>query len=168
MLGNKTHCYIANKYLLITEPLATGAEGDYSKETKEAYVNGQTIKSSTDTLIWISLDKQRVYVFKGKSRNWKLVKTFKSSTGKASAPTLDETFKKKYVVQKKDMFVNGLQYYTFFFGSGMHKWPGSGVGMEEAIGKTPLSASCVRMKGKHAKWIFNDNNVPLKSRVWIW
>lgn len=164
--GSGTNCYIPNRYLNFYEPLATGADGDYSKETKEAYVNGQTITSSTDTLVWISLDKQRVYIFKGSNRNWKLVKTCKASTGRADAPTLDQTFKKKYIVQKKNLVVNSLQFYTFFYGSGIHKWPGSG--MKENIGKTPLSASCVRVNGKCAKWIYDNDNVPLKSRVWIW
>jgi lipoprotein-anchoring transpeptidase ErfK/SrfK len=166
MLKDGTGCYIPNRYLYFTEPIATGAQGDYDRATKEAYVNGQTITSTTDTLVWICLDKQRVYVFKGRNRNWKLVKTCKASTGRADAPTLDQTFKKKYVVQKKNLTVNGLQFYTFFYGSGIHKWPGSG--MKESIGKTPLSASCVRVNEKSAKWIYDNVNVPLKSRVWIW
>ena len=40
--------------------------------------------------------------------------------------------------------------------------------MKESIGKTPLSASCVRVNEKSAKWIYDNVNVPLKSRVWIW
>lgn len=165
-LANNTHCYIANQYLQITAPLATGAQGDYSKETKEAYVNGQTITSNTDTMLWISLDKQRVNVFKGSNRNWKLVKTFKASTGMADYPTLDQTFKKKYVAQKKMLVVDGLQYYTVFYGSGIHKWPGGD--MAASIGKVPMSHSCVRLKGSNAKWIFSNTNVPLRSRIWIW
>lgn len=165
MTADGTTCYIANKFLYFAQPLATGAQGDYSEETKEAYVNGQSIPSTTDTMIWISLDKQRVNVFKGYKKNWELVNTFPCSTGKADAPTLDITFKKKYVVQKKALVVNGLMYYTFFYGSGIHKWPGGGI---EAIGKVPLSHSCVRVQEKNAQWIFDNNNVPVGSRVWIW
>ena len=160
------HCYIANKYLRFVEPLATGAKGDYSREAKLAYINGQTIKSNTDTLIWVSLDKQRVNIFRGKNRHWELIRTCKASTGKVDAPTLDQTFKKKYVVQKKIRNVNDLWFYTFFFGSGIHKWPGEG--MKYSLGKTPESHSCVRLNGKNAKWVFENDNVPLKSRVWIW
>ena len=168
MLKDGTGCYIPNKYLNFDggEPVTTGADGDYKRATKEAYVNGQKITSSTDTLVWISLDKQRVYIFKGSNRNWKLVKTCKASTGRADAPTLDITFKKTYVVQKKNLVVNSLQFYTFFYGSGIHKWPGPN--MSASIGKTPMSASCVRVNGKNAKWIYDNTNVPLKSRVWIW
>ena len=160
------HCYIANKFLNFVEALATGAKGDYSKPAKLAYINGQAIKSKTNTLIWISLDKQRVNIFKGKSRNWELVKTFKASSGKADAPTLDQTFKNKYVVQKKIKVVKDLQFYTFFYGSGIHKWPGPN--MKQSLGKTPESHSCVRLNGTNAKWVFSNKNVPLKSRVWIW
>ncbi len=158
--------YIANKYLDIFKPMATGKSGDYSLEAKLAYINNQNIGSSTDTLIWISLDKQRVNVFKGSNGAWSLVKTMKTSTGKEDAPTLDETFKYYYVVQKKAMTVKGLQYYTFFYGSGMHKWPGSIS--KKAYGKIPVSHSCVRLKEKHAKWIYDSDNVPLDTRVWIW
>ena len=117
-------------------------------------------------MLWISLDKQRVNVFKGSNRNWKLVKTFKASTGMADYPTLDQTFKKKYVAQKKMLVVDGLQYYTVFYGSGIHKWPGGD--MAASIGKVPMSHSCVRLKGSNAKWIFSNTNVPLRSRIWIW
>jgi hypothetical protein len=166
MLQDGTTCYIANRFMTFTEPLATGAQGDYSTETKEAYVNGQSIPSTTDTLVWISLDKQRINIFKGYKRNWELVRTCRTSTGKADAPTLDVTFKKKYVIQKKGLVVNGLQYYTFFYGSGIHKWPGGG--MEQAIGKIPLSHSCARVEASDAQWIFDNTNVPIGSRVWIW
>ena len=166
MLSSGGQVYIRNAYLEFLKPICTGRYGDYSKKTILGYVNNQLIKSNTKYMIWVSLDKQRVYVFKGRNRNWKLVKTCKASTGRADAPTLDQTFKKKYVVQKKNLTVNGLQFYTFFYGSGIHKWPGSG--MKESIGKTPLSASCVRVNEKSAKWIYDNVNVPLKSRVWIW
>ncbi len=171
-LKDGTVCYIPTKYLYFYGSKATGKKGDYSEETKLAYINGQTITSPTDTLIWICLDKQRVNVFKGKNKNWELVEVFKCSTGKADTPTWDVSFKaknkkqRKYYVQKKDKVVNGLMYYTFFYGSGMHKWPGGG--MSSAIGIKPMSHSCVRMAKKAAKWIFSNENVPIKSRVWIW
>ncbi len=166
MLKDGTECYIANKYLKIIKPLATGSKGDYSEETKLAYVNNQSISSKTDTLVWISLDKQRVNVFKGSKNNWELVRAMKTSTGKEDAPTLDVSFKSYYEIQKKQISVNSLQYYTFFYGSGMHKWPGPG--MKKYIGKRPMSHSCVRLSTKDAKWVYDNENVPLKSRVWIW
>lgn len=166
MLSDETHCYIANKYLKITDPITTGAQGDYDVPTKEAYVNGHSIPSNTNMLIWISLDKQRVNIFTGSNHHWQLMKVFKTSTGKADAPTLDETFLRKYYVQKKKRVVDSLQFYTFFYGSGIHKWPGGG--MSKNIGKTPVSHSCVRLNGTNAKWVFDNNNIPLKTRVWIW
>ncbi len=159
-------CYIANAYLNIYAPITTGAKGDYTEADKLAYINNQTIKSSTDTMVWISLDKQRVNIFKGSNRNWELVRTMKTSTGKADAPTLDVSFLKKYVIQWKKPDVKGLLFYSAIYGSGMHKWPGSGY--SKYSGKTPVSHSCVRLGTDDAKWVYDNDNVPINSRVWIW
>ena len=164
MLSSGGQVYIRNAYLEFLKPICTGRYGDYSKKTILGYVNNQLIKSNTKYMIWVSLDKQRVYVFKGKNRNWKLLKRFKASTGKADAPTLDQSFKWKYVIQKKALEVNGLYLYSFVYGSGIHKFPGAGA--SQALGIQPISHSCIRLKQKNAKYIFNK--IPEKTRVFIW
>lgn len=164
MLSSGGQVYIKNAYLEFLKPICTGRYGDYSKQTILGFVNNQAIKSDTKYMIWVSLDKQRVYVFKGKNRNWSLLKKFKTSTGKADAPTLDQSFKWKYVIQKKALEVNGLYWYSFVYGSGIHKFPGAGA--SQALGIEPISHSCIRLRQKYAKWIFNK--VPVKSRVFIW
>ncbi len=166
MLSDGSQCYIANSYLYFMKALATGSRGDYLEASKLAYVNKQKIESDTDTLVWISLDKQRINVFKGSAGNWQLIKVIPCSSGDVNAPTLDQTFRPVYVVQKKSLKVKNLQYYTFFYGSGIHKWPGGG--MKRAVGKKPTSHSCVRVSKPKAVWVFNDENVPIGSRVWIW
>ena len=182
MLADGQIVYIPNKYLKITKPLATGKYGDYSAATKEAYINGQNIDSGDQYLIWVSLDKQRVNVFKGSNHNWKLLYEWKCSTGKADAPTLDQSFKSKYVIQwkKEDVRVDGsiLVWYSAVYGSGIHKFPGSGA--NKALGVKPISHSCIRLPEQFAKWIW-DNTKAVKStkdadgvgaaqatRVWIW
>ena len=169
MLKNGREVYIKNKYLKITKPLCTGKNGDYTEATKEAYVNGAAsnggrIDSASNYLIWVSLDKQRVNVFMLEGGRWNLKYVWKTSTGKADAPTLDQSFKYNYKVQKKGKTVLGLKWYTFVYGSGIHKFPGSG--MNKVIGIKPVSHSCIRIPEAGAKWIFDT--VPVGSRVWIW
>ncbi len=156
-------CYIANTYLKWVKALATGAQGDYSRETKLAYINNQNITSRTNYLIWISLDKQRVNVFVGSNGNWQLKKWYKASSGAGDSPTLDQGFNSYYYVKWKKQAVGSMTWYTSFYGSGIHRFVGGG---QSNMGKNPISQSCVRVATKHAKWIYK--NVPLKSRVWIW
>jgi len=162
--------YIPNKYLSITNAICSG-DRDYSPETKEAYVNGQNIPSGDQYMIWISLSKQRVNVFQGSNHNWKLINTYKCSTGKADAPTLDQSFKSKYVIQWKKEKVDNLKLYSAVYGSGMHKFPGSGA--SSVLGSKPVSHSCIRMPEGAALWIFNNTKDKKEhgggaTRVWIW
>lgn len=171
-------CWIPNKYLNFKSALCTGAKGDYSKKTKEAFVNGggvaapiKTGKSPVkDTLIWISLDKQRLNVFKGSTGKWKLVKKFKCSTGDVESPTFDQTFLKFYWVRWKKSPVDygdykGLRYFLSVYGYGIHKWPGA---VSSKIGKEPVSHSCIRLSTKNAKWCYKNKNVPVKTRIYVW
>lgn len=173
MLKNGREIYIKNKYLKMLKPLCTGKSGDYSVATKEAYVNGTAndagtgkISSQTPYLIWISLDKQRVNVFTRSNGRWVLNtdKVWKTSTGKVDSPTFDQSFKSIFRVQKRDKSVLGLKWYTFVYGYGIHKFPGSG--MNKVIGIKPVSHSCIRIPEAGAIWIFN--NIPDKTRVWVW
>lgn len=170
-LADGRRCWIANKYLKFTKAAATGAQGDYDVETKEAFVNGMKIKGYTgDKLIWISLDKQRVNVFQDVEGKWVLIRECKCSSGSVDSPTFDQTFKSNFKIQKKEKSVSygkstGLKWYSFIYGYGMHQWKGSG---KSKIGKVPLSHSCVRLKAKDAKWIYKKENCPVGTRVYVW
>ena len=171
-LADGRRCYIPNRFLNVKKPLGTGALGDYDRKTKEAFVNGEGGIAGLvgDKLIWISLDKQRVNVFQGSRGNWTLIQEFPCSTGKADAPTFDQSFKKVYKVQKKEPKVSygktkGLQWYTFIYGYGMHQWKGGG---KANIGLVPLSHSCVRLRRDDAKWIYDDANIPVGTRIYVW
>ncbi len=172
MLKDGKEVYIPNRYLKSLKPKATGKQGDYSKETKLAFVNNQNISSGDRYMIWVSLDKQRVNVFEGSNHHWNLLYVWKTSTGAADAPTLDQSFKSNYIIQWKKEEVNGLYWYNAVYGSGMHKFPGGG--MNKVLGIKPVSHSCIRLKVKNAKWVYN-NTTDAKSggkshatRVFIW
>ena len=163
---------IPNKFLFYVKDLCTiTTEGDYPRSVKEAWVNKKVFRSKTPWLVWISLDKQRVNVFTGpkKGGEWTLIKTFPCSTGKAETPTTphqnpqcDISFKAlKYKYFKNNGF---LYYFTEVSGSGMHKWIGGNRG--RLLGKHTASNGCIRMKEKHAKWVFD--NVPILTRAVVW
>lgn len=174
MLPDGGLCWIPNRSLKFKKPIVTAGEGDYDKKTKEAFVNGEGGISATatvpDKLIWISLDKQRVNVFQGSIGRWKLIQEFPCSTGKVDAPTFDQTFKKLYRAGRKDPSVSygtarNLKWYTFVYGYGMHMWNRKGRNM---IGLAPLSHSCIRMKKEAALWIYDDANIPVGTRIYVW
>ena len=147
-----------NSWLSIKKDLATGSSGDYSTALKESFINRKKSASSkTSWLVWISLDKQRVNVFKGKKGMWKLQKTFKCSTGAKYTPTPVGWMR----IDFKRMYVEGLKYYTEVCGSGMHRWPGGGK--SAFLGKHTASHGCIRMSEDSAKWVYK--NVPVKSTV---
>ena len=80
----KGHNYsISRQYLSFGQDLASVVtKGDYNKLTKTTYINSTAHKSKSRYLVWVSLDKQRVNICRGKNKKWKLVKVFKCTTGR--------------------------------------------------------------------------------------
>ena len=161
---------VSNSKLFFIRDLCSVTEtGDYSRETKEAFVNKRRFPSRTPYLIWISLDKQRVNVFTGPKSGgqWKLIKRCKCSTGKAETPTTphwnaDISFKApKYKYFKNNGYLN---WFSEVSGSGIHQWVGSN--RKALLGKHTASNGCIRVSAAHAKWIFDT--IPVKTRVVIW
>ena len=145
---------------------------DYSKAVKQDYVNSKGYSSSTKYLIWISLDKQSLYLFKGSQCNWKLYKTYKCSTGTAATPTP----KGQYRLRRKEYMFwfdeDCYAYYaSFFSGNAIHSWlltPGDRIYNDGKIG-SPASHGCVRLAGaKNSKAQFIYNNVPIGTTVIIY
>lgn len=154
---------IPNRYLTFVRDLCTGAQGDYSRRTKESFVNEKKkYGSKTKYLIWVSLDKQRVNVFIGSRRKWRLVKVFKCSSGLPETPTHAGVFRCDLVVK----WFKGCQYFVEFGGSGIHKWAGSDKKDLYKIGKHTASQSCVRVRKKNARWLFK--HIPVNTKIVIW
>lgn len=161
---------VSNKYLSYIKDLCSVlTEGDYSAETKTAFVNRRGFPSKTEYLIWISLDKQRVNVFTGPKTggNWSLIQVFPCSTGKAETPTTPHwdaeiSFKAK----KYRYFKTGgtLKYFSEVSGYGLHKWVGGKK--RKLLGKHTASNGCIRLHEKDAKFIYNV--IPVKTRVVLW
>ncbi len=160
---------VSNRYLLYIKDLCTVVKaGDYSRKTKEDYVNQRVFPSKTKYLIWISLDKQRVNIFTGPKSGgeWTLDKVFKCSTGKAETPTTPHfNAEMSFKARTYTYFKTGgtLHYFCEISGNGMHAWCGGG---RSRLGKHTVSNGCVRLSSKNAKWIFD--NVPVKTRIVLW
>ncbi len=170
-LKNGTRVKISSGYLSYQSCIIESK--DYSKNTKEAFVNSKGYSSPTDYMIWISLPKQRLYVFKGKQFNWKLIKTFKCSTGKVNSPTPPGRYR---IIRKSPLFWFDedcyAKYASFFSGNAIHGWlltPGDVVYNDGNLG-SPASHGCVRVgknsHGSEALYIYNT--VPMGSTCLIY
>lgn len=157
--GNKGKAKVANKYLTYRKALVTAP--DYSKKTKAAFV--KKYSSQTKYLLWASLDKQRVTVFKGKKGSWKVVKVFRFSSGDVAHPTGIST---NYTIKRKAWFYSAMYYVTWFSGNAFHSWPIGYTNESTHLGKQVASHGCLRLSTQDAKWIYN--NIPVGTRCIVY
>ena len=123
--------------------------------------------SETDYLIWVSRYTQKVMVFQGSARNWKLIRTFPCSTGSNDTPTpqgIFEIFSRTqrwnfsyYYVNTVSIFNGGHAFHTILLDYGGGVYDGR-VGI-------PLSHGCIRMLPEDCKYIYN---LPMNTRVVVY
>lgn len=65
----------------------------YKKE--EAFINSVDFYSETENIIWVDTYRNLLHIFKGKNRNYQLIKTFIAATGSLLMPTIKGLFKTK-------------------------------------------------------------------------
>jgi len=139
-----------------------------SQSNLEKFLNENNFDSSTSYFIWVDLANQRVNLFTGSYKNWKLYKSMPCSTGKASTPTVTGNFS----VQDKGSYfrVNSnviCKYYTRFYGGYLFHTvllDNAGDIVDGTLG-TPVSHGCIRLAIEDAKYIYD--NVPQGTFVWI-
>jgi len=158
---------IPNRYLNFKRDLATVvAQGDYNQATKENFVNeSRHLSSSSQYLIWVCLDKQRVNVFTGSRDNWTLYRSFLTSTGKAKYPTPVKVDRVNF--KKLDYRIEGshVRYFVEAVGSGFHQWPNRRTPNRKYWGKRTVSHGCIRLSKADAKWLYD--NVDVGTRIII-
>lgn len=143
---------------------------DLSTSVKEDFVNYKGYRSNTNYLIWISLYKQRLYVFKGSQCNWKIYKSYKCSTGKAATSTPKGTYR----LWKKSYFFpfdeySYANYASYFSGNAIHSWVKlytSGAWYRDGSLGNPASHGCVRLGDKEIKWVYDK--VPIGTTIVIY
>lgn len=157
----KKKATVPNSWLSFRSDLTTIKKGDYNRATKEAYINKKArVRKKEKYLVWVSLDKQRVNVFKASGGKWKLKHAFKCSTGKAGTPTRAGWHRVNY----KRVWVRGLKWFTEVVGGGMHRWPGRVS--KSLYGKHVASKGCIRLTSKNAHKIYKM--IPVGCRVLVY
>lgn len=124
-------------------------------------VNTLNIKSKTPYFIYLSLSDQTTYIYEGSINNWKLTKSFLSSTGIPG----EETPKGIFSVNGRDTwffaneFQQGGKYWVRFMGDYLfHSVPFNETQtdiVDETLG-TAASHGCVRLKVEDSKWIYDN------------
>lgn len=169
VLNNNKTVYIHHDNLRFTGCIYSSSK-DLTKSAKEQFVNYKGYHSKTKYLIWVSLYKQRLYIFKGSQCNWKLEKSFKCSTGKASTSTPKGT----YTLWKKSYFFpfdeySYANYASYFSGNAIHSWVklyGSGAWYNDGKLGHPASHGCVRLGDSQVVYVYNK--VPLGTTIIIY
>lgn len=151
----------------ITSGTTTDGDLDYSKATKEGYVDLRGYESATPYLIWVSRYTQKVMVFHGSKGDWELIHTFPCSSGSNSTPTPIGVFEitsrdplwyfATYYVKNASSFNGGHAFHTITYNY-------DNSVLDGRVGQ-PLSHGCVRMHPADCSYIYS---LPYRTRVVIY
>lgn len=143
-------CYIPDN------TVTTDGKLDYSKATKEGFVDLRGYDSRTSYLVWVSRYTQKVMVYQGKKGDWELIRTFPCSSGANNTPTPAGVYSinsrtrrwyfDNYYVNDVSVFNGGHAFHTILLDYGGGVYDGR-VGI-------PLSHGCVRMLPDDCAYIY--------------
>lgn len=133
------------------------------------YANN-SFESSTPHYVWVDIDRQRIYVLKGRKGNWNIEKTIICATGVNKTPTTRGTYEISDRGQwfYSDRLKSGAMYWVRFNGSYLFH----SVAMDKNRNITDnvlgerRSSGCVRMSIEDAGWFFE--NIEQGTKVWIY
>ena len=138
--------------------LKTGAK--MSKGSYYLYKPVWNKSSRTKYLIYVDKKKRYVTVYKGKIRNWTVIKRFRCSIGKPSTPTPSGT----YHISSKVSHFGESKGYSVWYASGfigttylIHSvvcYRGTKRVSDGRLGQA-ISHGCIRVAMGNAKWIYN-------------
>ena len=147
---------------------STMSKAIVSKNGLEAFINNKNFTSSTDYFIWVDVVHQKVNIFSGANKNWRLVKSMVCSSGKARTPTVKGNFT---VGSKGSYFIADsgarCKYYTqingnYLFHSVLYDNKGNYI-IDNTLG-VAVSHGCVRLALINAKFIYD--NIPAGTAIW--
>lgn len=154
-------CYIPD------DTVTTDGSLDYSKATKEGFVDLRGYSSKTDYLVWVSRYTQKVVVYQGKKGDWEVIRTFPCSSGANNTPTPEGIYDINgrtwrwnfdyYYVNNVSIFSGGHAFHTILIDYGGSIYDGR-VGI-------PLSHGCVRMLPEDCRYIYN---LPMRTTVIVY
>lgn len=124
-------------------------------------VNTLNIDSQTSYFVYLNLSDQTTYIYEGSLNNWKLIKSFLSSTGIAG----EETPKGIFSVNGRDEwffaneFQQGGKYWVRFMGDYLfHSLPFDETQttiVDDTLG-VEASHGCVRLEVEDSNWIYDN------------
>ena len=124
-------------------------------------VNTLNIDSKTNYFVYLNLSNQTTYIYEGTLNNWKLVKSFLSSTGLPGK----ETPKGIFAINGRDKwffsseFQQGAKYWVRFMGDYLfHSVPfdeKQTTILDKTLG-VAASHGCVRLTVDDSKWIYDN------------
>lgn len=124
-------------------------------------VNTLNIDSKTNYFVYLNLSNQTTYIYEGALNNWKLVKSFLSSTGLPGK----ETPKGIFAINGRDKwffsseFQQGAKYWVRFMGDYLfHSVPfdeKQTTILDKTLG-VAASHGCVRLAVDDSKWIYDN------------
>jgi lipoprotein-anchoring transpeptidase ErfK/SrfK len=138
----------------------SAASPNVDRDKVESFVNGKGFASKSQYFIWTDTTKKLVYVFEGKAKEWKLIKTMSATVGKASTPTIKGSFaingrgpwlisenpnvRARYKVRIK----GGYYFHSILVNP-------QGKVIDSRLGQA-LSHGCVRLSMENAIWMYNN------------
>ena len=141
---------------------------DYTQSEKENYVNIKGYSSTSKYLVWVSRLTQKVNIFEGSQRQWKLIHAFTCATGANTTPTVPGVFRYQYRMNKWDfdtyyvsrpmIFNGGHAFHTRTYRT-------NGTLLDPTIGR-PVSHGCIRMYDQDVNWMWN--NLPFGTTVVVY
>lgn len=158
---NRWDCYIPDDEVFVDGDL------DYSKATKEGFVDLNNYASDTEYLIWVSRYTQKVMVYQGQQGDWELIKTLPCASGENNTPTPEGVYEISsrttrwnfdyYYVENVSIFSGGHAFHSV-----LYNYDGSVY--DDRVGQ-PLSHGCVRMTIPDCNYIYN---LPEHTRVVVY
>lgn len=167
-LPDGTKGYI-NRWLcdLPLNMVTTNGNLDYSKATKEGFVDLMGCRSATQYLIWVSKYTQKVMVFTGTKGDWNLIKTFPCATGTNNTPTpagSSQTFGHEARWYYSDHCIDNVTYFNGWHAFHTVLMNYDGTFYNATVG-VPMSHGCVRLLPEAALYIYN---LPLCTGVIVY
>lgn len=154
-------CYIPD------DTVTTDGTLDYSKATKEGFVDLMGYDSKTEYLIWVSRYTQKVIVYQGSQGDWEVIQTFPCSSGENNTPTPEGIYEiydrtgrwnfDFYYVNDVSIFSGGHAFHSILMNY-------NGSVYDDRVG-IPLSHGCIRMLPDDCAYIYD---LPEGTRVIVY
>ncbi|MDR0489906.1 MAG: L,D-transpeptidase [Oscillospiraceae bacterium] len=146
-------------------------ENDLEDFEKEIWVNAKGYSSASEYLLWINLAYQRVNIFKGTAKSWKLIRSCLVGTGAPGRGTATgvctTTYKQRYGWTTSHYTCRPVVRFRDGTGYAFHSrlyYPNSDKFVDTRIG-FPISNGCIRMYDEDIWFIFD--NIPNGTTVVI-